>query len=106
MADVLKRLVGPTALAVAAATVYTAPGSATSVLRNIHVTNETAASATFTISIGADAAGKRIFYQQVVNPGDSWDWTGNIVLAATETLQAYASVATTLTLVISGVESS
>ncbi len=105
MPDALKRLVGPAALANAAATVYTVPAATTAVMRCLRVVNEGATSATFTVSIGTDGAGKRIFYAQAVTPGDSFDWTGNIVLTATEVLQAYASAATTLTLTISGVES-
>ena len=105
MPDVLKRLVGPAALANSAATVYTVPAATTAILRHLRVVNETAVTATFTASIGADAAGKRIFYAQAVGPGDAFEWTGNIVLAATEVLQAYASAATTLTLTVSGVES-
>ncbi len=105
MPDALKRLTGPAALANSAATVYTVPAATTAVLRHLRVVNETAATATFTASIGTDAAGKRIFYAQAVGPGDAFDWTGNIVLTAAEVLQAYASTAAALTLTVSGVES-
>lgn len=104
MADLLKRLCGPAALANSAATVYTVPGSTTAVVRHLRVVNETGAGATFTISIGTDGAGKRVWYQESIAAGDSYDWTGNLVLAATEVLQAYASAATTLTLTVSGIE--
>lgn len=105
MADTLKRLAGPTLLTAAAATVYTVPAATTTTVRAIHVVNETVTLATFTLSIGTDAAGKRFFYQQDVMPTDSFDWTGSLVLAATEVLQAYAGTASALTLTISGVES-
>jgi hypothetical protein len=106
MADVLKRLQGPALLTAAAATVYTTPALTTTVVRAIHVANESTGSQTFTLSVGADAAGKRVFYQQLVFPGDSFDWAGSLILAAAEVVQAYASVTSTLTLVMSGVESS
>jgi hypothetical protein len=105
MPDVLKRVMGPAALAAAAATVYTAPALTTTTIRAIHVANETLLNATFTLSVGADAAGKRFFYQQQVAPGNSFDWTGSLILAAAEVVQAYASIAATLTLTMSGVES-
>jgi hypothetical protein len=105
MADVLKRLGStPLALTTTAATVYTAPASTTTTVTAIHVANEGAAPATFTLSVGADGAGKRFFYGVTVYVGDSFDWGGQLVLAAGEVLQAYASAATALTLTVSGVE--
>jgi hypothetical protein len=104
MADTLKRLAGPVALAAAAGTVYTVPALTGTVLRGLRVVNETGSAATFTLSIGTDGAGKRVWYSQQVAPGDGYDWTGNIPMVAAEIVQAYASAATTLTVVLSGVE--
>lgn len=105
MADTLKRLAGPIALAGAAATVYTAPTATTTVVRAIHVTNETGASATFTLSVGADGANKRLFFAvPVANGSAGFDWTGTLVLAANEVVQAYSNTASALTLTMSGVE--
>lgn len=104
MADTLKRLSGPTALTNVAVTQYTVPAVTTAVLRSIHVANESAADHTFTLSIGTDGAGKRLFKDQPVAVGDSFDWTGNVVLAAAEIVQALADTGATLTLVISGIE--
>ena len=107
MADVLKRMSGPTTLATANAVLYTVPTSTISVVRNVHVVNEGTVSANFVLSIGTDAAtNHRIFYQITIAPNDYFDWTGNIVLAAAETLTGQASLASTLTLTVSGVESS
>lgn len=103
--DTLKRLAGPVSLAGAAATVYTVPALTTTSLRSLHVTNETGASATFTMSIGVDGAGKRWFYNVPVANGDpGLDWSGVQVLTAGEVLQAYSGTASALTLTISGVE--
>lgn len=106
MADTAKRLVGPTQLTASAATVYTVPASTTALLRHMRVVNTGTVAATITVSIGADAAGTRIWAGQTVQPGGFLDWSGLMVMAAAETLQAYASAASTLTLTISGVEAS
>lgn len=96
--------VGPTALTAAAVTQRTVPGATTFVLRNIHVANVVAVPATFRISIGADAAGTRIFHDELVPAGMSFDWSGFMPVAATEIIQAYASAAASLTLTIGGVD--
>lgn len=103
--DTLKRLAGPVALAASAATVYTAPASTLTVLRGLRVVNETGTAATFTISVGVDGAGKRVWYGQSVGAGDGYDWSGSLVLAAAEVIQAYASASAALTITLSGVES-
>jgi hypothetical protein len=104
MADTAKRLSGPTLLTAAAVTQYTVPASTTAILRNVHVSNETATAATFTMSIGADAAGKRLFTAFPVAGNDVVDWSGFIVLAAAEIIQAFSGTASALTLTVSGVE--
>ncbi len=104
MADTLVRLAGPAALTDSAATVYTVPALTSAVMRNIHVTNETGTTRTFTMSIGTDGAGKRVFYAVPVLPGDPFDWSGNIPMVAAEVVQAYASAASALTLVVGGIE--
>jgi hypothetical protein len=105
MADVLKRLVGPLQLANATATVYTVPAATTTTIRSIHIVNTTGGSVSFYLSIGADAVGTRLYSAYTVGAGDVYDWTGSIVLNATEVLAAHASAATSLTAVVSGVES-
>lgn len=99
-----KRLVGPTQLGNAAATVYTVPAGRVAVIRNIHIVNPSAGDLTFTASIGADAAGTRIFYQESVLSGDSFDSFAPFVLSAGEILQAYASTAATLVITVDGEE--
>lgn len=105
MADTLKRLCGPTSLTNAAATVYTTPGSTTTVIRDITVANTTGSAATFTLSIGADAAGTRLFSAVSIPANSTLQRTGSVVLAAGETLQAYSGTNAALTLTVSGVES-
>lgn len=105
MADTAKRLIGPIALTTTAATtLYTVPASTTTILRSIHVNNESAATATFTMSIGTDGAGKRLFSAVDIPTKSVLDWSGFIVMTATEIIQASAGTATALTLTVSGVE--
>lgn len=99
-----KRLYGPAQLTAAAATVYTVPAGRMAVIRNIHVVNPTAGDLTFTASIGADAAGTRIFSAQMILAEDSYDSFSPFVLSAGEILQAYASAAASLVLTIDGEE--
>lgn len=104
MADIAKRLSGPALLTASAATVYTVPASTTAILRSVHVTNETATAATFTMSIGTDAAGKRLWTALTIPGNQAFDWSGFIVLAAAEIIQAFSGTASALTLTNSGVE--
>lgn len=103
MPDTLKRLAGPLALTATSATIYTVPASTTTSLRNIHVVNTTAGSLNFTMSIGVDAAGTRIYDALVIPAKSALAWDGLMVLTTTETVRAYGS-ATGLTITLSGVE--
>jgi len=104
MADTAKRLSGPALLTASAATVYTVPGATTTILRSVHVSNETGSTATFTMSIGTDASGKRLWTAMDIATKSSFDWSGFIVLAAGEVLQAFSGTTSALTLTTSGVE--
>lgn len=108
MADVLKRLCGPALLTGSAATQYTAPATSGQkvVIRQIHVFNNDASTAyNFTLSIGTDAAGTRLWDAFPILAKESLDWNGNIVMNASEIIQAFASTTNKLNLTISGVES-
>lgn len=102
MADVAKRLAGPVVGSAAEATLYTVPSSTTTVLRDLSVTNTTTSRQTFKLTIGADAAGTRIYHDVPVDPGVPFEWAGFRVLNAAETLRWNAPA--TLTIVVNGVE--
>lgn len=104
MADLAKRLSGPTQLTTSAVTQYTAPASTTAIVRNIHVANTTATAATFTLSIGTNAAATQLYGAVTIPANSALDWSGFIVVATTEIIQALAGTGTALTLTISGVE--
>ena len=102
MADLQKRLAGPSVGTAAEATIYTVPAATSAILRDISVTNTTTTAQTFKMSIGADAAGTRLFHDESVAPGSTWQWNGFKVLNAAETLRWNGPA--TLTIAVSGVE--
>lgn len=104
MTDTPKRLYGPAQLTASAATLYTTPAATTTIVRYIRIANTTGTDRTVTLSIGADAAGTRIFGGVNVPANGALDWSGFLPLAATETLQGLASAASALTVTIAGVE--
>lgn len=104
MATISKRLFGPAQLTNAAATKYTCPALTTAVIRRMRVSNPTGGAVTFTISIGADAAGTRLYDAVSVPAGGAVDIWGPFTLAAAEILQALASANTSLVLTVDGTE--
>lgn len=104
MADILTRLAGPSALATSAGTLYTVPSDTITTVVAIHVSNEGTVDAKFNLSVGTDGAGKRFFYGVIVPVGCAFDWAGTLVLEEKEIIQASATIASTLTIAISGVE--
>lgn len=105
MPDTAKRLAGPTVLTGTSAVLYTVPAATTAIVRNIHVTNTTTATAVLAMGIGVDATGTRIYSSTPIPPNDALDWSGFLVLAAGETLRAHSSPASALNVIVSGVES-
>lgn len=104
MGDLAKRLSGPTHLTTSAATQYTVPASTKAIIRNIHAANTSASAATFTMSIGTDAAGKRLWSGHSIPANDVLDWSGFMVLDAAEIIQAFSGSTNVICLTISGVE--
>jgi len=105
MTDTPKRVYGPAQLASSAATLYTVPASTTAILRYMRLTNTSGSDRTVTVSVGADAAGTRIFSAMTIPAsGGSVDWSGFIPLTAGEVIQGYASGASAITAVLAAVE--
>ena len=110
MAKTPKRLVGPVAIATGPATIYTTPAATKTIVRHIRVQNPSASPVTLTISITADAAGKRI-YDAFSVPAQAAGVTSNIidhycyyVLEAAEVLQAAAGTNNILVITVVGDE--
>lgn len=105
MGTTAKRLSGPALLTNAAATKYTVPASTVTTIKHLHVQNPTALSVTFTLSIGADAAGTRIYDVFAIPANQVLDVFCMYVLTAGEIVQAFASTNNVLTLTLDGIES-
>lgn len=104
MADVPKRLAGPVLLTNSTATLYTVPGSTTTIIRNIHIANTSGSAATVKLSIGADAAGTRLLGDLSIPANGTYDWSGFAVMEATELLKGHSGTTNVLTITVSGVE--
>jgi hypothetical protein len=99
-----KRLSGAGLITNAAVTYYTVPASTVTMLQHLHVSNPTALAVGFTMSLGADAAGTRIYDNFQIAAGSVLDVFVKYVLTAGQTIQALASTTNVLTLTMDGVE--
>lgn len=104
MGETNKRLYGPAQLTNVAATKYTAPASTRTLVRHVHVSNPSGSTVNFTLSVGADAAGTRLFDAYSIPAGSTLDYWAFLMLDAAEVIQALASVTTTLVITIEGTE--
>lgn len=104
MARLATRLAGPALVSNVAATKYTVPANTKTILRHIHVSNTTAGAVLFTMSIGADAAGTRIYDGFSIAAGAVLDVWVYFVLAEGEIVQAFAGTNNILTLTLDGDE--
>lgn len=104
MSSLNKRLAGPAQVSNAAATKYTVPASTVTILQHIHVQNPSGSAVTFTMSIGADAAGTRIYDAFSIAAGSQLDLFCKYVLTAAEVIQAFAGTNNILTLTLDGQE--
>lgn len=105
MADTAKRLVGPLLIPVANTLLYTVPAATTTIVRNIHVASNAGTPYSMSLGIGSSSTVANLLYYQFPIPGSgALDWSGFLVLAAGETLQAQASAAGLLSIVVSGIE--
>lgn len=99
-----KRLSGPAQLSTSAATIYTAPVDMRAMLRSVHVSNPSGSPVTFTLSVGADAAGTRIIDAYSVPAGAFKRWFFQIWMNPSEVLQAKAGTGSVLVCTINGFE--
>lgn len=106
MSKSIKRLAGPGLLSAAAVTKYTVPASTVGYLTQIHVANVTGTDATFTLSVGADAAGTELYTAVRIPANQSVDFyfSPAIALVAAEIVQALSGTANALNLTLLGYE--
>lgn len=100
------RLSGPGNVATGPATKYTTPATTKTILREVIVTNPSGSPATFTLSVGADGAGTRIYDTVSIAAGDRLHEWHFIVLEAAEVIQAASGTNNALKLTINGTEQS
>lgn len=105
MPRIATRMAGPAQVSNAAATKYTAPATRKAIIRQVHISNPSGSAVTFTMSIGADAAGTRLFDAFSIPAGTTYDWFGYAVVDSSEIVQAFAGTNNVLTLTIFGDES-
>lgn len=96
------RFNGPAQVSNAAATKYTVPANNKAIIRHIHIQNPSGTGVTFTMSIGVDAAGVRIFDAYLIGANQVFDHFCYYVLEETEVIQAFAGTNNILTLTIDG----
>src|SRR5262245_54662538 len=104
MARTPKRLYGPAQLGNTTATRYTVPALTKTVIRSVQVSNPTGGAVTFTMGVGADAAGTRVFDAYSVAAGANLTFWMYLVVDAAEVVPAHASAATSIVMVINGDE--
>lgn len=105
MTDTLKRLVGPKALETSTTAQYNSTGKTVAV-RFIHVSNPTTGDIPLTMSIGADAAGTRLFDAYVIPAKTVLSYPSNFVLESGDGANALVANGGSagLVITISGVE--
>jgi hypothetical protein len=104
MARIPTRLAGPGQLTGSAVTKYTVPALTKTIIRHIHVSNPSGGAVTLTVSIGADAAGTRIFDAYSIAANSVFDHFCYYVLTNTEIVQALAGSASVLVFTMDGDE--
>lgn len=110
MARIPKRLYGPAQIATGPATVYTVPALTKTIIRHVHISNPSVSAVTLTISIGASAAGTRL-YDTFSIPGAAAGVTNSVqdipwyqIMDAAEILQLAAGTNNILVIVLNGDE--
>lgn len=104
MASTPKRLFGPAQLTASTATKYTVPSGTKTIVRYIEFSNPDSAAHAVTLSVGADAAGTRIYDAYPIAAGAKIrDWV-YLVLETTEIIAAFADAASHVVLTIDGDE--
>jgi len=110
MARIPKRLYGPALIATGPATVYTIPALTKTIIRQLHISNPSASPVLFTLSVGADAAGTRLFSSYSI-PAAAAGVTNSVrdifmylIMDAAEILQLAAGTNNILNITITGDE--
>lgn len=104
MASTPKRLSGPSPVATGPVTRYTVPALTKTVLRKAHISNPSGSAVTFTMTVGTDAAGVRLFDAYSIPANSTYDWWTYQVLEPAEIIQCSAGTNNILVLTLNGDE--
>lgn len=105
MADTLKRLIGPSQIAANTDTALTAvPAGKAWTILELTIVNTSANAVTFKLGIGGTSDAQLIDPAFSIDAGGKAEWSGKIMLAATEALHILASAANALTVTAHGLE--
>ncbi len=99
---IANRFHGPALVTNAAVTKFTVASNEKAIVRHIHVQNPSGSAVTFTASIGADAAGTRLFDAYSIAANVVLDHFCYYVLEEAEIFQALAGTTNVLVLTIDG----
>lgn len=97
-----KRLSGPSLLGTSAATLYTVDSGTRATISHVRLVNNTSSPVDVTMSIGADAAGTRIWDSKTLEADRSLSVKGPFTMEAAEVFQAFAGTASAVTATILG----
>ena len=105
MTDSAARAYGPAQPTTGATVLYTVGVNEQFIIRNIHVCNTTASTATVSLAFnGTSATAANCFLSGYeILPYATYDWSGSLTLDEAETIQALQGTTGALTLIISGV---
>ena len=93
---------GPALLTNSAATKVTVPSNEKLNITRLHVSNPTVSTVDFTMSVGADAAGTRMFDAYPIPPDTVLSFPMDLTLEEAEIIQAFASTTSVLVMELEG----
>lgn len=102
MARIGTRFAGPLLLTNSTVTQFTVAALTKAVIRHIHVQNPSVSAVTFTLSIGADAAGVRLFDAYSIAAGTVLDHFCYYIVDAAQIMAAHAGTNNIMTITIDG----
>lgn len=97
-----KRLYGPALLATSAATLFNVPPRCRSIIDHIRLVNNTSSAVDVTMSVGADAAGTRLWDSLTLAADASKSVRGPFTLEDAEVFQAFAGTSNAVTITVLG----
>lgn len=85
-------------------TLTTVTSGKTWIVKDIEIVNTGASTRAVTIAAPGSGVGNQLFSALAVQPGETVQWTGHLVLLSTETITGGQAVGTDVTITISGAE--